>query len=77
MLRPDYGPWQQRFDYLRTLPSGLDVELTDEQRADSARLREAERQAAHALGPTATGPPWRRRTGSATAPPSPRTELPG
>ncbi|MEW1914059.1 hypothetical protein AB0442_37520 [Kitasatospora sp. NPDC085895] len=37
------------WDYLRTLPSGLDVELTDEQRAETALLREAERQAAHAL----------------------------
>lgn len=38
------------WDYLRALPSGMNVELTDEQRAETARLREAERQAAHALG---------------------------
>ncbi|MEV8100134.1 hypothetical protein [Kitasatospora sp. NPDC085879] len=37
------------FEYLRTLPSGWDVEVTDEQRAESARLREGERQAAAAL----------------------------
>ncbi|MCU7820197.1 hypothetical protein [Kitasatospora sp. DSM 101779] len=36
-------------EYLPTLPTGV-VEVTDERRAESARLCEAERQAAHALG---------------------------